>query len=90
MLLRLALQVAARHVEADGIAEDMVERLFGAGCSRRPSKRHDELDLVMHVAGGGGVGEVAAVRGTTLSGFFWKKKGGSLFGSCPISIAWSA
>ncbi len=61
-----------------------------SGMSLPPSlQRHDQLDLVMNVI------RRAADRGnrrpsTMLSGFFWKKNGGSRSGSPPISIACAA
>ena len=50
-LLGLALQVAPGHVEADGVAEDVVQRACAAGCRCRRCQRHHQLDLVVHVAG---------------------------------------
>ena len=71
------------------IAEDAVERLLDRDIAAAACQRHDHLDLVMHVVGGRRIGEIAAAE-TRLSGFFWKKNGGSLFGSWPISIACAA
>jgi hypothetical protein len=50
-LLGLALQVAARHVEADGVAIDAVEGLLGRDIGATLGQGDDELDLVVHIGG---------------------------------------
>ena len=43
------LQVAAGHVEADGVAEDAVERRPGGNVAAAAGQRHHQLDLVLQV-----------------------------------------
>ena len=52
-LLRLALQVAPGHVEADGVAPDMAHRIGGLDGLAGLADRDDELDLVVQVLGQG-------------------------------------
>ena len=48
-LLGLALQVAARHVEADRVAVDAVERILDGDIFTASVQRDYQLDLVVHV-----------------------------------------
>ena len=57
-LLRLALKIAAGHVEADRIAEDAVHGLFDRDVRAAGLQRDDELDLEMHVGACARVGEL--------------------------------
>jgi hypothetical protein len=55
--LRLALQVAAGHVEADRVSEYAVERALDRDVHAALVQGHHHLDLVMHVRGLRRVGE---------------------------------
>ena len=56
----VALQVAARHVEADRVAEDeRRSRLRPATLHARLADRHHELDLVVEVLGGQRIADAA-------------------------------
>ena len=57
-LLRLALEVAAGHVEADRVAEDAVHGPLDRDVRAAGLQRHDELDLEMHVGAGARIGEL--------------------------------
>ena len=60
-LLRLALQVAARHVEADAHSRRRGRAPARPGCSRRPSRAHTTSSISWCTSlGRGRVGEVAA------------------------------
>src|SRR5882724_1198569 len=59
-LLGLGLQVAAGHVEADGIAVDAVERAFDRNVDAAAAERHHHLQLVMDIGRFRRIGEVAA------------------------------
>ena len=59
LLLRLALQVAPRHVEADGVAPDVAHRVGGGDALAALADRDDELDLVVQVLGQGRVRHAA-------------------------------
>ena len=61
-LLGLGLEVAAGHVEADPVAEDVLQRGLHGDVGPTARQRDDELDLVVEVIGGDGEGEAAAVR----------------------------
>jgi hypothetical protein len=50
LLAHVVLQVAARHVEADRIAEDKVLGISGCDVRTPFAYRHDELELVMQIA----------------------------------------
>ena len=84
-----ALQIAAGHVEADGVAVHVPMASAALMFTAAGLQRDDQLDLEVHVLGRGGVGKLAS-SSSMLSAFFWKKNGGSLFGSWPISMACSA
>ena len=58
-LLRPVLQVAPGHVDADGVAEDAVERARDRNVRAALAERHHHLDLVMHVLGGRRIGKRA-------------------------------
>src|SRR5690606_29124057 len=58
-LLRLALQVAPRHVEPDAVAPDAVHRLLYGDIHAAALQRDDEFDLVMDVRGHRRIGELA-------------------------------
>ena len=81
LLLRLALQVAARHVEADGVAPDVAASRRPRRCrGRRVPIADDELDLVVQVLGQARVGMrpiSPSATGSTASAGFMKKNGGS-------------
>ena len=51
------LQIAARHVEAAGVAEHGVERVPGGDLERRRAERDDEFELEMIVRRAGGIGD---------------------------------
>src|SRR5580658_1871403 len=59
-LLGLALEVAPRHVEPDGIAEDEVECLVDRHVAPAFGQRDHQLDLVLIVLGLGRIGDGAA------------------------------
>ena len=59
LLFRFALQIAARHVEADGIAPDMLQRIAQGDVGAATFQRHHKLDLVMHVVAVRGIGKLA-------------------------------
>ena len=88
--LRLALQVAARHVEPDAVAEDVVERFLDRDVRAALADRDDHLDLVVQVFGHLRIRESSRRSCTIASAGFMKKNGGSRSGSWPISRACSA
>ena len=78
-LLRLALQVAAGHVERDAVAVHAAHRSLDRDVGAAGTERDGELDLVVHILAAGRIGKLA--RGIEVVGFFWKKNGGSRSGS---------
>src|SRR6478609_8839896 len=60
-LARGLLQVAARQIDANRIAVDVIERLVGRDIQPAALHRHDQLDLVMQVLGQRRVGNGGAV-----------------------------
>ena len=46
LLARRLLQVAAREVDADAVAVDVVERLVGGNVEAAALHRHDQFDFV--------------------------------------------
>ena len=61
LLARGLLQVAARQIDADRIAVDVIERLVGRDVQAAALHRHDQLDLVMQVLGQRRVGNGGAI-----------------------------
>jgi hypothetical protein len=55
-LLGLRLDVAAGHVQADGVAIDQIQRLFHRDIAAALGQRHHHLDLVMVIGGSGRIG----------------------------------
>src|SRR6185437_194442 len=60
LLARGLLQVAARQVDADGIAVDVVECLVGGNVEAAALHRHDQFDLVMQILGQRRIGDGGA------------------------------
>src|SRR5688572_20082439 len=58
-LLRFPLQIAARHVEANGVAIDGGQRSIDRKVSAALLQSYHQLDLMVHVRGSGRVGEYA-------------------------------
>ena len=58
LVTQLELQVAPRHVQAHGIAVDVLERVLHRDVAPAAADGQHELDLVVHVAGAGRIGEV--------------------------------
>ena len=88
-----ALQVPARHIEADRIPVDAVERLVDRDAAATAFQRGHQFDFVVVVLRQRRIGWSATVPGATFwiaSVGFWKKNGGSRVGSDPISRAWAA
>src|SRR5260370_20096649 len=85
-LARCQLQIAAREVDADAIAVDLVERLVGGNVESAALQRHDQFDFVMQIlgqrrGGGGGGAPRCHVRGAVE-----KKTRGDRRSSPPLSI----
>lgn len=59
-ILRLTLQVPARHVETNCIAENVIQSAFDRNVSATRFQRHEHLQLVMNIVGFGGIGKLAA------------------------------
>ena len=51
LVTRLELQVAARHVQAHGVAVDVVERVSDVDVDATMADRHHQFDLVVDVLG---------------------------------------
>ena len=58
---RLDLQIAARHVQTDGVAVDMIQRTRGRDLEAATVQSHYQLDLVMQVRRAGRVVHLAAL-----------------------------
>ena len=59
LLFHLVLQVAPRHVQAHGVAEDVLERIIRLDVLAAGANGHDEFDLMVEVSGQAGVGQGA-------------------------------
>ncbi len=59
--MRLLLQVAAREIDPDGVAEDVIEGARDGDVMAAALERHDELELVMQVLRLGRIGDGRAV-----------------------------
>jgi hypothetical protein len=81
--------VAAGHVESDGVAEHVRERVIGGDPLAPFADRDHELDLMMQFIGDRRERECASAR-HNCDGHFMKKNGSSRSGSWPISTACSA
>ena len=79
--LHVALQVTPRHVEADGVAEDVAERVLRFDVDAARFQRHHQLDLEMQVAGLGRIGEAAG--GQDVAGVFLEEERRLLVGVMP-------
>jgi hypothetical protein len=55
--LGFGLQIAARHVDADGIAEDVLHCLRGLDVGAARFEANDQLDLEVHILSGRRIGE---------------------------------
>src|SRR5262245_15692192 len=56
--LGFGLQIAARHVDADGIAEDVLHCPGGGDVTAAGFEANDQLDLEVHVLGGRRIGKL--------------------------------
>ncbi len=73
-LFRLALQIAPRHVQADGVAIHAVERPVLRDVLAAASERHHQLELVVHVPGLVGIREFASIRHQRVGVFLEEKR----------------
>ena len=64
LLLHLALQVAAGHVQTDAVAEDVFLRIRRFDIPPACADRHHQLDFMVQVAGERGVVHLAGLAGS--------------------------
>jgi hypothetical protein len=88
-LLGLRLDVAAGHIQADGVAIDQIQRLFHRDIAATLGQRHHHLDLVMVIGGSGRIGHHGVGRHDRISRLH-EEKWRLAVGSWPISRAWAA
>ena len=72
--LGLALQIAPRHIEADAIAEHVIERLILGNMRTTQADGHHQLNLVMHIAGAGRIGKVATGKNQAVGTFLEEER----------------
>src|SRR6185437_3614321 len=60
-LLRGGLEVAPRHVEADGIAEDAAQCLIDGDIAAAAAEGYHQLDLVVQIGGHRGIRDLAGI-----------------------------
>ncbi len=77
-LLRLALKVAPRHVEADAVTPDMIERPVERNVGAAGFQRDNQFDFVMHIRAFLRIGE--RTRGIEVAGILLEEEGGLAIG----------
>jgi hypothetical protein len=82
------------HVEADGVTEDMVERLLDRDVGAARLHGDHQLHLVVQVLGGRRIGDLGRVLGVGADddgvGRLGEEEGWLAVGIVPISRAWAA
>ena len=89
LIARIALTIAPRQIDADGIAEDMIERIGNGDVAATAADSDDQFDLELEVGREAADTAPRAPSSTTASRGFWKKNGGSRSSASFISRIWS-
>src|SRR5690606_30638159 len=74
LLFRLGLQIAARHIKANGIAIDMVERIALRDIRAVFADGNDQFDFVMEICRLGRIGDGRVVDDDGIGWLFKKER----------------
>ena len=83
LFFHVVLQITARHVQADGVAEDVFRSVGGGDIFSTFADGHDQFNLVVQIAGLAGVGAVGGFTGFGHQhGIGWLQKEEGRFAAC--------
>ena len=80
-----ALQVAPRHIDADGIAENVIERVLRLDLLAARTDGDDQLDLVVGLLGQRGIGKLTTVLEDRIGRLLKEKRRLALVGAGGLS-----